>query len=105
MSRVIEVAMGRAAPDLLLSGGRVLNVYTGRLEEADVAVAAGRIAYVGSLREAKIEPGDETCIIDVTGRVLVPGVYRAPRPSLSAVSSGDADGKGVAPRDDGDDLR
>ncbi len=73
LSRVIEVAMGRAAPDLLLSGGRVLNVYTGRLEEADVAVAAGRIAYVGSLREAKIEPGDETCIIDVTGRVLVPG--------------------------------
>ncbi len=79
LSRVIEVAMGRAAPDLLLSGGRVLNVYTGRLEEADVAVAAGRIAYVGSLREAKIEPGDETCIIDVTGRVLFP-VISSPMP-------------------------
>jgi len=48
-------------------------VYTGRLEEADVAIAAGRIAYVGSLKEAKIEPGDGTRIIDATGRVLVPG--------------------------------
>ena len=79
LSRVIEVAMGRTAPDLLLSGGRVLNVYTGRLEEADVAVAAGRIAYVGSLREAKIEPGDETCIIDVTGGCWFP-VISSPMP-------------------------
>lgn len=73
LSRIIDVAMGRAAPDLLLIGGRLLNVYTGRLEEADVAIAAGRIAYVGSLREAKIEPGGQTRIVDVTGRVLVPG--------------------------------
>ena len=33
------------------------------------------------------------------------GVHRAPRPSISAVSSGHADGKGAAPRNDGDDLR
>ncbi len=73
LSRIIDVSAGREKPDLLLTGGRVLNVYTGRLEEADVAIAAGRIAYVGSLKEAKIEPGDGTRIIDATGRVLVPG--------------------------------
>ena len=73
LSRIIDVASGRADPDLLLTGGRVLNVYTGRLEEADVAIAAGRIAYVGSLKEAKIGPGDRTRIVDVTDRVLVPG--------------------------------
>ena len=60
LSRIIDVSAGREKPDLLLTGGRVLNVYTGRLEEADVAIAAGRIAYVGSLKEAKIEPGDGT---------------------------------------------
>ncbi|MFS8514818.1 MAG: hypothetical protein LOD87_14025, partial [Planifilum fulgidum] len=78
LSRIIDVSAGREKPDLLLTGGRVLNVYTGRLEEADVAIAAGRIAYVGSLKEAKIEPGDGTRIIDATGRVLVPGDIEPP---------------------------
>ena len=41
------VALGREPGDLLLTGGRVLNVFTLRVEPADVAVADGSIAGVG----------------------------------------------------------
>lgn len=44
---VLEVAAGRAAPDLVLKNARVLNVFTRRFVTADVAVSNGRIAGVG----------------------------------------------------------
>jgi adenine deaminase len=56
--------------DLVLSGGVVLNVYSGELIEADVAVKDERILYVGQL------PGIEfatAAVMDVTGKILVPG--------------------------------
>lgn len=56
--------------DLLLSGGTVLNVYTGELLPQNVAVKGGRISYVGGERP---ETASETRVLDVSGRVLVPG--------------------------------
>jgi adenine deaminase len=71
--QLVETAMGRRSPSLVLSGAEVLNVYTGRTERADVAVAGRWIAYVGDLEEARIRPGEDTRVLDVSGRVLVPG--------------------------------
>lgn len=68
--RLGAVARGERPADLYLRGGSVLNVFTGEILSANVAVAGERIAYVGA-REDVV--GARTRVLDVTGRVLVPG--------------------------------
>jgi adenine deaminase len=68
--RLGAVARGERAADLVLRGGSLLNVFTGEIYPANVAVAGERIAYVGT-REDVIGP--RTRVLDVAGRVLVPG--------------------------------
>ena len=38
LRELIRVARGERAPDLVLKGGRVLNLFTGEIIRADVAV-------------------------------------------------------------------
>lgn len=64
------VARGEAPADLYVRGGTLLNVYTGELYPANVAVKGERIAYVGR-REDMVRP--RTRVLDAGGRVLVPG--------------------------------
>ena len=52
-------------------GADVVNVYTGEVVRADVAVADGRIAAVGPDLAALAGPATER--LDVRGKVLVPG--------------------------------
>ncbi|GJM80702.1 adenine deaminase [Paenibacillus sp. HMSSN-139] len=67
-----DVAMGKAKADLVVKGGTLVNVYTGELlPQTDVAVAAGRIAFVG---DAAHTIGEDTVVIDATGRHIVPGL-------------------------------
>src|SRR4051794_41840091 len=47
LARRIRVALGREPGDLLVTGGRVVNVFTRRIEPADVVIADGRVAAVG----------------------------------------------------------
>ena len=54
MKRLIDVAMGREKPDLVLKGAKVLNVFSERLEEKDVAICGGYIAGLG------VYDGDKT---------------------------------------------
>jgi adenine deaminase len=68
--RLTAVARGARRADLYLRGGTLLNVYTGEVYPANVAIAGERIAYVG-LRDDMVGPG--TKVVDVTDRVLVPG--------------------------------
>jgi len=68
--RLTAVARGAAPADLYVRGGTLLNVYTGELYTANVAVRGERIAYVGS-RADMVDA--TTTIIDASGRVLVPG--------------------------------
>src|SRR5438552_7812760 len=68
--RLIAVARGEAAADLYVRGGTLLNVYTGELYPANVAIAGERIAYVGP-RDDMI--GARTRVLDVPGRILSPG--------------------------------
>jgi adenine deaminase len=63
--RRIAIALGVYPPALLLKGGRVLNVFTGELERADVAIDTGVVVAVG-----EFEAGDTT--IDVSGQVVAP---------------------------------
>jgi adenine deaminase len=68
--RLTAVARGEALADLYLRGGVLLNVYTGELYPANVAVKGERIAYVGG-SEGMI--GAQTQVLDLGGRILTPG--------------------------------
>ncbi len=70
--RLIRGALGEIKSDLVITGGKLVNVYSGEiLENMEVAVISGRICYVGpSARHAR---GEETEIIDASGRYVAPG--------------------------------
>jgi adenine deaminase len=68
--RLTAVARGAAPADLYIRGGTLLNVYTGELYPANVAVRGERIAYVGT-RADMIDAS--TTVLDAARRVLVPG--------------------------------
>jgi adenine deaminase len=65
--RTIKVARGQEPADLLFRNARVVNVFTGEIEDASVAVCDGVIAGVGDYTEAKE-------IVDLSGKFLVPGL-------------------------------
>src|SRR5678815_5022570 len=64
--RRIAVARGDEPADLVLSGGRVLAVFTGEFLEADVAIVGQHVAGVGRAYE-----GTER--LDVSDLILLPG--------------------------------
>ena len=72
--RLADVASGRTAPDLVITGARVLSSYTERLlPDREVWIAAGRVAAVkpeGTHRLA----GAAARIYDARGGILVPGL-------------------------------
>jgi adenine deaminase len=66
----MRVALGREAADMVIKGGTVVDVYSSTTVRSDLAIKAGRIAYVGDCDRMI---GPETEVIDATGRYLVPG--------------------------------
>jgi adenine deaminase len=69
LERRIAVARGDEPADLVISGGRVLSVFTREWLQCDVAVSGGHIAGLGSYE------GREH--LDATGRYVVPGFIDA----------------------------
>ena len=68
--RLTDVARGAAPADLYVRGASLLNVYTGEIYPAAVAVKGERIAYVGP-RDDMVGP--RTRVVDARTQVLVPG--------------------------------
>lgn len=68
--QLYQVARGKIPADVFFRGGTVCNVYSGEWIPAHVAVKGRHIAYVGP-SEKMI--GENTQVIDVSGRFLVPG--------------------------------
>jgi adenine deaminase len=66
----IRVARGETPADLVLKKGRVLNVFSGTIEECDVAVHAGIIAGVGTGYHGKQE-------VNTRGKFIAPGFIDA----------------------------
>jgi adenine deaminase len=74
--KLIEVAAGRAPADTVIRQGRWVNVHTREvLDGHDIAIVAGRIAYVGP--DASYCTGPETEVIEANGRFMVPGLCDA----------------------------
>ncbi len=75
-ARLVAVAAGRSAADLVIRGGRVVNVHSREvLDGWQVAVAGGRFAYVGP--DAAHCIGKDTQIIEADGQYLIPGLCDA----------------------------
>src|ERR1700757_1635715 len=67
-----DVASERSAPDLVISGGRVLSVYTERLlPDQELWISRGRIAAVKPAGSCQF-PGVES--YDAEGGILAPGL-------------------------------
>ena len=70
---LVAVAAGRAPADLVIRGGKLVNVQSREvLDGWQVAVAKGRFAYVGP--DASHCVGDGTEVIETEGRYLIPGL-------------------------------
>ena len=75
--QLVDVAMGRAAADMVIRNGRWVNVHSSEIiANSDIAIRCGRIALIGpgigSLIDAATGP--DTVVIDAAGRYLVPGL-------------------------------
>jgi adenine deaminase len=68
---LLDAAAGVRPADLVVTGGRLVNVFTEEIYPADVAVAGERIVAVGDVSEYR---GEGTAVIDAAGHHLVPGL-------------------------------
>jgi adenine deaminase len=74
--RLIDVAMGRTPADMVVRNGKWVNVYSGEIiAGTDIAISAGRFAYVGPNADHAVGP--DTKIIEANGLYLVPGLCDA----------------------------
>lgn len=65
MQRLVRVAAGREAADLVLKHASFVNVFTNQIETADIACVNGRIAGIGSYAGK-----EEICL---KGKIVCPG--------------------------------
>jgi len=70
LERFLPIARGDEPADLVLRDGRVVDVFTGEIVEADVAIAEDRIVGMGGAYEGKES-------VDLEGRYVCPGLIDA----------------------------
>ncbi len=69
-ARAVAAARGDAPFDLLVSGGRLLDVVTGLIREADIGIVGALIASV----HASGSRTDAAKTVDATGSIITPGL-------------------------------
>jgi adenine deaminase len=69
---LVAVAAGRSPADMVIRGGKLVNVQTREVLDWQVAIAAGRFAYIGP--DASHCIGPDTEVIEAAGRYLIPGL-------------------------------
>ncbi|HVO95952.1 MAG TPA: adenine deaminase C-terminal domain-containing protein [Terriglobales bacterium] len=76
LARLVSGALGEIKADLVISGGKLINVYSGEiLDGLEIAVLDGRICYVGP--SARHTRGDTTEWLDASGCFVAPGFIDA----------------------------
>jgi adenine deaminase len=73
LTRKIDAALGDRPLDKVVHGGRVVNVYTGEMEVADVGIVDDTIVWVGELSQERRDEAGE--VLDWSGRTVVPGFF------------------------------
>lgn len=87
---LLAAARGDRPADLLLTNGRVINVYSGEVVETDIAIADGMIAGFG--------PREATCTDNLRGRFVAPGFIDAHVHIESAMAVPSEFARAVLPR-------
>lgn len=70
LKKRLAVARGDEVPDLLLINGRIVNVFSGKIQEANIAVVGEYIAGIGDY-----QVGVE--VVDLQGQYVLPGFIDA----------------------------
>ena len=71
--KLVDCAMGRLPADMIIRKGQWVSVQTGEIiPDTDIAILAGRIAFVGP--DASHTLGQQTKVVEANGRFLVPGL-------------------------------
>ncbi|HEU24830.1 MAG: adenine deaminase [Mesoaciditoga sp.] len=70
IENIIPVSLGSVPADLLLKNCKIVNVFTGKIEEGNIALFRKRIAGIGDYTQAKE-------VIDLDGNYVVPGLIDA----------------------------
>ena len=70
IASTIAAARGDRPADLLLADARLVNVFSGEIQHADIAIADGRVVGLGPGREARER-------VDLKGRYVCPGLIDA----------------------------
>ncbi|MGD2104968.1 MAG: adenine deaminase [Anaerolineae bacterium] len=91
LTRFLRVARGDEPADLVLSNGAVINVFTGEIVEAGVAIAEDTVVGVGQNYDAERE-------IDLQGRYVCPGLIDAHVHIESSMVTPPQFGRAVVPR-------
>ncbi len=71
MMKIIDVAAGRKAADLIIKNAKVVNVYGGNVIQGDIAITEGRIAGVGAYGELPVNK--DAAVMDAQGCFVAPG--------------------------------
>ena len=74
---LLLVSCRSSAPDLVLAGGRIFTADEARPWAEALAVRGERIVAVGSNAEVRALAGPSTRVIELNGRVVVPGINDA----------------------------
>ncbi len=70
---IMDTALGKKNPDLVVKNAELVNVYTGEIQKnACISVCGDRIAFVGE--ENDFIEGPETKVIDAKGKIVIPGL-------------------------------
>src|SRR5215216_3708177 len=69
LERLMDTALGSRPLDRLVRGGAVLDVYRGEWIDANVGIAAGRVATLGDREQDAVET------LDVSGKRVIPGFF------------------------------
>lgn len=72
LKKIISVAFGREQPEVVFTNCHIFNVFTGELENKDIAVCNGYIAGIGEYLEAARNA--EVRIVDLNGLTVCPGL-------------------------------
>ena len=66
LKKLVDVAAGRLPADLVLTNGKIVDVYNARLMDGDVAIVDGVIAGIGGHYNGKT-------VVDIHGQFISPG--------------------------------
>ncbi|MBA3560550.1 MAG: amidohydrolase family protein, partial [Gemmatimonadaceae bacterium] len=72
-----SLAQDRQVADLIVTNGRIYTVDDSRPLAQAMAIAAGKILFVGSDRGARVFAGPNTRTTDLAGRTVIPGMVDA----------------------------